>query len=410
MDDSSINDDYMESKDELAADGSPSDVEAEVYSPYPFDVEKISIISKTISLSNVIRRIGRDLIRAAEIQRADGLWDDGRKSRLIESLMLRIPLPLFYAASDKDDKLTIVDGLQRISTIRQYILEKKFELKGLEYLREFENKGYDALPDNMKIRIDETELNFVIISPYSPPEIQRNIFKRLNTGGLPLTDQEIRYALYYGPTTELLKELVKTSEFVLATDKRVNDSRMVAQELVLRFFAFSLWGINGYKKDEDMDSFLTDTMQAINRLSANAEYDIASIIKDRAIENRDIHGIREKFLLAMRRSRELFNDCAFRITTPTKKMKNKNVPRTPINKSLFEVWSVLLSNMLESQFNTLLDKRNTLFQMLNDEFDDRASLLRRNISQDSTKVSAVRGRHDTIGKMVKKLVMEEISC
>jgi len=408
MNSPSINDDYIdindeEAAEELAADGYGSGVEAEAYSPYPFDVKKISISSRKVSLSNVVRRIERNLIRAAEIQRDANLWDDGRKSRLIESLMLKIPLPMFYAASDKNDVWTIVDGLQRTSAIRQYVSEKTFKLKELEYLKELENHDYEALPEPMKIRIDETELDFAVISSDSPPEIQRNIFKRLNTGGLPLTEQEIRYALYNGQSTDLLKELVNTEEFKSATCGSVKDSRMAAQELVLRFLAFSLWGVDGYKKNEDMDSFLTDTMQVINNSGSYANCDLAGI-NDRIIKNRDLHAIRENFLLAMKRSHLLFKEYAFRTSTLIRTNGKKN--RTPINKSLFEAWSVLLGSMQESVFDTLFDKREVLFDRLNQEYSNSESALRRSIGQGSTKLSTVKGRHDAVRKIVNEIIGE----
>jgi hypothetical protein len=94
-------------RQELAADGSYSGVEEESYDPYPFDSGKISIFPKNISLSNVINRWQRGMILAADLQRRSDLWDIGKKSRLIESLMLKIPLPLFYAAENRDDQLFI---------------------------------------------------------------------------------------------------------------------------------------------------------------------------------------------------------------------------------------------------------------------------------------------------------------
>jgi uncharacterized protein with ParB-like and HNH nuclease domain len=322
-------DEYI--KEELDADGNPSGVEEEKYVPYPFDAERISITTKKIALSNIVRRIERDLIHAADIQRRGNLWDRGRQSRLIESLMLKIPLPLFYASADKNDELVIVDGLQRISAIKNYIIAQSLGLEELEFLRELSGKKYAELPERMRIRIEETELDFVIINPDSPPEVQRNIFKRLNTGGLPLTEQEIRHALYYGPATELLKRLVDTEEFQLATDKSVKDSRMAAQELVLRFFAFSLNRVEDYKEKDDMDSFLSKTMQMINN------------------GNGKVRSVSEKFLVAMKRAKELFDRFAFRISTPS----SGKAIRAPINKSLFEVWSVTLANMGIDDFNKL---------------------------------------------------------
>ncbi|MDR1201250.1 MAG: DUF262 domain-containing protein [Tannerellaceae bacterium] len=375
-------------KQELAAeDGSFSGIEDEgEYEPYPFDVEKISIRPKPLLVSLLISRVNRGLIHAAELQRNENLWDLGKKSRLIESLMLKIPLPLFYAAGTKNDELFIVDGLQRISAIKSFVKEDGFALQGLEYFREFEGKTYSTLPERMRTRIDETELNFVVIDPDSPPAIQRNIFKRLNTGGLPLTEQEIRHALYYGHVTIFLKELVSTKEFNEAVAGSVNDSRMAAQELVLRFLSFSIRGINEYRKDGEMDSFLSDTMQIINKMG-----------------NTDT--LQEKFIKAMTRARELFSNCAFRISTPIR-LANGTGIRTPVNKSLFEVWSVLLSDMPDDEFDKLDSLKRQLYEKLEQEFTSEGSVLRNYIGKDSTKAAAVRGRYEIVKKIIANVIME----
>jgi len=390
--------DNADIKPELAADGSDSGVEAEEHSPYPFDVNKISIIRKPISLFNIVRRLQRGTIRAANIQRNDDLWDQGKKSRLIESLMLKIPLPLFYAATDKDDVWSIVDGLQRISSIRQYILEKSYLLKDLEYLKQLEGKDFASLPDDMKARIEETELDFVIISSDSPPEIQRNIFKRLNQGGVKLEDQEIRHALYHGPSTDLLKDLANTKEFLDATNDK-DDSRMDGQELVLHYLAFSMLGVSEYRKGERMDPFLSDTMMAINQISNGVGCDDVKLPNNRTIHNSNIIELKNNFILAMKRAYQLFGDCAFRITSPLKPAK------TQINRSLFEVWSVLLSKMPEPQFKILYKKRNALYKKLDYEFADNTRLPRKSISSDT--MNNVKLRHGIIGDIVKEIIGEK---
>jgi hypothetical protein len=398
------NSDNKEYSEELAADGTPSGVEVDQFGePYPFDVEKISISNKKISLSNVVRRLERDLIRAAELQRGENLWDIGRKSRLIESLMLKIPLPYFYAAATKNDELLIVDGLQRISTIRGYVSENAFALQSLEFLRELEGKKFKDLPERMRIRIEETELDFVIIDPDSPQAVQRNIFKRLNTGGLPLTEQEIRHALYYGPVTELLKELVKTTEFQDAIDHSVKDSRMAAQELVLRFLAFSVMGIDEYRKDDEMDSFLSDAMQIINTLKSRdvKEAGVTGAFVERKIVNGNIDQIQAKFILSLTRARTLFADRAFRISTPA-----RGGSRTPVNKSLFELWSILLSDMSKRDFDMLNANKDRLHEELEKEFSDTESSLRTVIGKDSTKAVAVKGRYGIIRKIIDKVIKE----
>jgi hypothetical protein len=387
--------------EEFAADGTYSGVEDDkITEPYPFDAEKISIENRNISLSNVIRRLERGLIQAAELQRGEDLWDQGRQSRLIESLMLKIPLPLFYAAATKDDELLIVDGLQRISAIKAYVSKERFKLTSLEFLRELEGKKFSELPDRMRIRIEETELAFVIIAPDSPQAVQRNIFKRLNTGGLPLTDQEIRHALYHGPVTELLKALVGSEEFQSAIDHRVNDSRMAAQELVLRFLAFSVLGIDEYRRDEEMDAFLSDTMQTVNVLISPREYSRDRGFRpQRTILNSDIEGIRKKFIKSMNRATELFGNCAFRISTP-RRLRNHNASRTPINKSLFELWAVILSDMDALIFEELKEKKELLYERLDDAFANNESPFRKYVGKNSTKVNSVKGRYEIIKEMV----------
>jgi hypothetical protein len=401
-----MNDIDEDFKQELATEGKYSGVEEESQDPYPFDSEKISISLKKISLSNVINRLERKLIHAADMQRRADLWDDVKKSRLIESLMLKIPLPLFYAAENRDDQLFIVDGLQRLSAIRGYILEKKFKLSSLEFLKELEGEIFDGIPERMQIRINETELDFAIISPDSPPEVQRNIFKRLNTGGLPLTDQEIRHALYFGPVTKLLAELVETTEFNEAVAYSVRDNRMAGQELILRFLAFGIMSTSEYKKDDEMDSFLSDAMQILNKIIEPDFYskngmNLSGERKHSTISKKDIE---QKFFTAMTRAKELFANCAFRITTPAK--TKRGFQRSPINKSLFELWSFILSKLNQNDFESLYRNKELLFEKLDTEFDNKNSSLRNYIGNSSLKVAGVNGRYDIIGKIVNNIIKE----
>ena len=393
-------------KQELAADGSKSGIEEESHDPYPFDSEKISISPRRISLSNVINRLQRGLIHAADLQRRDDLWDIGKKSRLIESIMLKIPLPLFYAAENRDDQLFIVDGLQRLSAIKGYVLDKNYKLKSLEFLKELENKSFDEIPERMQIRINETELDFAIIGPDSPPGVQRNIFKRLNTGGLPLTEQEIRHALYFGPVTELLARLVDTKEFNNAVAFSVKDSRMAAQELILRFLSFLIMNTSEYRKDDEMDSFLSDAMQILNKLIDPDFYSKNGMIlsAERKYSTITVNEMEQKFFTAMTRARELFANCAFRITTPAK--IKKGGWRSPINKSLFELWSVILSRMDQHKFDALNLKKELLFEKLDAEFDDKNYVLRNYVGKGSLKVTGVKGRYETIEKIIKAVLSE----
>ncbi|OEU68904.1 MAG: hypothetical protein BA863_10785 [Desulfovibrio sp. S3730MH75] len=120
----STTDDYI--SQELTADGREAGVELEEYNPFPFDAEKISISDKRVPLQTMIRRLKQGTITAPPIQRGAGIWDDEQQSRLIESLMLKIPVPLFYVAEEEDINWKVVDGLQRVTAIDRYVLRQEF--------------------------------------------------------------------------------------------------------------------------------------------------------------------------------------------------------------------------------------------------------------------------------------------
>jgi len=390
--------------EELGAEGQQSDVAEEPYAPYPFDADKISISERKLPLYSVAKRLERGLICTADIQRSGSLWNEGQQSRLIESILLKIPLPFFYVAADRDDRLFIVDGLQRINTIRRFMLDESLKLHELEFLEEYEGKIFSELPEEMKIRIYETDLNFIVINPDSPPSVQRNIFKRLNTGGLPLTDQEIRHALYFGLSTKLLKELAHSEAFKKATGGKVNDSRMAGQDLVLRYLAFSLFGIENFKPDDTMDSFLSAAMQAINMIKKGESIKRTEESTKKDIRNSNLSRIEEGFFMAMERAGQLFGECAFRVSTPLTISSGRR-KKAPINKSLFEVWSLTLAGMSASDFKQLMKLKDVLYERLDDVFlnIDRASE-RRSISRDSGTISGVKIRHNTIKNIVKELI------
>ena len=168
-------------KEELAADGEKAGVELEEYTPYPFDAEKISITDKRVPMETIIRRLRQGSISAPAIQRRAGIWGNDQQSRLIESLMLKIPIPLFYVSEDEDVNWKVVDGLQRITAIRRYIVHEEFNLLELEFMREFEGLSFNQLPQKFQSRILETEFQFAIINPSTPANVQRLVFKRINT-------------------------------------------------------------------------------------------------------------------------------------------------------------------------------------------------------------------------------------
>jgi len=314
----------------------------------PFDPTRISISTKTTTVDLVIKRLKHHEIELdPDFQRNSGIWDSTRQSRLIESLLLRIPLPVFYMAADKDNKWQVVDGLQRLHSIKSFVLDRNLKLRGMEYLSQFERNAYDHLPRNMQRRIDETQLDFHIIDADTPPEVMFNIFKRVNTGGKPLTRQEIRHALHPGPARDFVNELAKSAEFRTATDESVSPKRMADRECVLRFVAFYCQDLTFY--NGNLDVFLGRAMGIINsEMDESAKNDM-----------------RNAFFASMRLARELFGNNAFR------KPANRSGGRSVINKPLFECLSVALAHVPRSRHEKLIERKAVLNDNLVDLMEDR---------------------------------------
>ena len=113
----------------------------------PFDPTKINITMAPMALDSLVKRLKNHEINLnTEFQRKGGLWSNTKKSQLIESLLLKIPLPAFYFdASDEGDWL-IIDGLQRITALNEFIVKKTLKLEGLEFFNDLNGLGYDELP------------------------------------------------------------------------------------------------------------------------------------------------------------------------------------------------------------------------------------------------------------------------
>ena len=255
-------------KEEISSDGYATGIEAEknaenglteiTTSFNPSDVEMTTRHHTVDLLMNRIQRNEIDL--RPGFQRKAGIWDFTQKSRLIESLLLRISIPAFYTAADTKDDWIIVDGQQRLHTLYGFIHQQAFVLSNFEFLNQFNAMRFSQLPRNMQRRILETEFVIHVIRPSAPKEVTHTIFKRINTSGLPLSAQEIRHALYQGASVDFFLKLADSTPFKRATNYDIIDDRMTDHECILRYLAFVMEPIERYDKLRDMDGFLSQTI------------------------------------------------------------------------------------------------------------------------------------------------------
>jgi hypothetical protein len=192
------------------------------------------------------------------------VWDINKASRLIESALLDIPLPVIYISQEKDGKEYVIDGQQRLTSFFSFIDGvfhdgKEFKLKGLKVFKEFNNKKFDQLPEEIQDKIRYCKIRTITFRKESDPNLKFEIFERLNTGSVALNDQELRNCIYRGSYNDLLKELATYSDFRYLLGLKRPDKRMKDVELVLRFSAFFHQTYLNYKPP--MKQFLNKEME-----------------------------------------------------------------------------------------------------------------------------------------------------
>lgn len=176
----------------------------------------------------------KELIVRPSFQR-NQVWDVGRKSKFVESILLNIPIPTLFFADDEDKKV-VVDGQQRLLALKEF-LDNAYPLTRLEVLAPLNGKRFDALSERQQRIIRNRTLRCLVISAGSDSEIRFQVFERLNQGGVPLNAQEVRHCVYRGDLNDLLHELVKDRTWLRLYRRTTPHPRMIDCELVLRFFA-----------------------------------------------------------------------------------------------------------------------------------------------------------------------------
>lgn len=369
--------DFKENSKEFTIE--QEDDSAVSYMEKPFNPKDIDIISRTMSLDNIIKRLKENEIDLApEFQRSMNLWEAKKQSQLIESILINFPLPAFYFDGTNKNKWLVVDGLQRLSTIQNFVVNDSLKLTGLEFLEKLEGETFSTLPRALQRQIEEAQIVAYIINQGTPDEVKFNIFKRINTGGLVLQPQEIRHALNQGTPAKLVAELATYIEFKEATQYVIPSLRMLDREFITRFVSFYINNANDYKPD--LDTFLNKSMGDIKKLSE---------------EEKD--NLKIDFKEAMKLAQKIFGRFAFR------KVFNVADRRKPINKALFEVWSVSLAKLTKDE-KKIIDKNAKLvfksfIALMNDDKTFEPSIT--SATGDKTRVAY---RFNTINTLIKNII------
>lgn len=239
---------------------------------------KVDFDTYDVTVDELLRRVTRKRIDVAPVYQRQFRWDEARQSRLVESVLLGIPVPPLFMATNSAENMQnqweVVDGLQRLLTLVNFagdpnarnsvgLKNRCLSLKDLDKLPTFEGHGFGDLPDDIRTAFEDRPLKVVVLNDKSDLQVRYDLFERLNTGGISLTPQEIRECVFRGPLIDLLTELSETANFtkvVVLPEARMKDG--TPQDYVLRFFAFlERYELFTHSVQDFLNDFLKDHYQ-----------------------------------------------------------------------------------------------------------------------------------------------------
>lgn len=211
------------------------------------------------------------------------VWDTTKASRLIESALLEIPIPVVYVSQEQDNREYVIDGQQRLTSFFSFVDGKfpdgtDFKLKGLKVFKELNGKTYSSLTTDLQDVIRYFNIRTITFKKESNQGLKFEIFERLNTGSVQLNDQELRNCIYRGNFNVLLKELSADPDFTSLLGLTKPDKRMKDIELVLRFSAFYHVTYLNYKPP--MKDFLNAEAEKYRSISSDEAQQLRAAFKN----------------------------------------------------------------------------------------------------------------------------------
>lgn len=312
--------------------------------------ESIRVTKKDFSIFELYRKYKKEqLILDIDFQR-NSVWTAKQKCELIESILMGLPLPIFYFKQQNNAIYVVVDGKQRLSTLFEF-LDNKFMLKSLKILKFLNGKKFKDLSEELGIyqsQLEDYQVYSHVILPPTPDKVIFDIFDRVNRGGTQLNKQEIRNALYHGRGLDMITQITKSVVFVEAT--RIvyeKDRRMRGSYLVTRFLSFyllfkGLLLLDGkkYEYAGDMDDLIEITLIQLNKLLLE-----------------DLQKLAELTEKAIQLSKKILGRGVFRRELDETK---------PINMNIFETTVYFMSMIIENKKDVSYERiKNELTKIFN---------------------------------------------
>lgn len=345
----------------------------------PFDPNAIDVDISVVNLGSLLEQLEfNEIDLRPEFQRASDVWSQVKKSRLIESVLLGLPLPSFYFSEDPEtNKLLVVDGLQRLCAFSDFCITKKLKLKGMQFLTGLEGWTYDKLDRTQIRRIKSLKVTLNTLRKNTPQRVKLVIFQRVNTAGVPLTAQEMRNALYQKKATDLLKEMAKLDSFIKATGGKIPSKRMTDCDFANRFVAFYLYR-NDY--DGNLDEFMGDALEKVNKMQQQV-----------------IDFILKTFDRSMQICYKLLGNTAFKRPDP---QKPNSFLKT--NKAIFEVLSVSIAQLTDNEQEILVQRKNRFQNEIYSLFKNEDFI--KSITSGTAKTPQVEYRHTKVQQLIKQVI------
>ncbi|WP_346354989.1 DUF262 domain-containing protein [Azotosporobacter soli] len=273
------------------------------------------------------------------------VWDDIKASKLIESLILNVPIPVcYFAEEEKSGQYLVIDGQQRLWSIFRY-LNNEFSLRGLITLGHLNKKRFHELDTKYQRLISTRAIRCIILTSECHPELRFDVFERLNYGSVPLNPQELRHCIYRGAFSDLLAKLVEDRTWLNLIGKKESDERLRDQELILRFLALH-FRLSKYKPS--LKTFLNSFMRDHKRMSKKDETDYKALF-DRTTSN----------------LWKMFGENAFR--RHVKKSGEESYDKN-INKALFDLQMLVASHLEINCSDLKIAKiRDVFFHLMHDD-------------------------------------------